>query len=338
MVIETEIALAFAAVCTATIFAFSRKWLAAGVIPFVLLVIYLADVGRVNAKFLFVVDAPHKVNEAKTPVVEFLAKESKTIRAVPMDGTDPMTFVRNGIPVMFTSNPVQQQRWQNFLDAFNLTSAMPDMLNVKYFVYGAAQYAQDKAQLGDKFQIAFQSPGGGQVVLENKNVLPKGWLVPAVAQINNLQQTFDILQNPSFDPRKVAIVESPPPFPLADPQSGAAIASNNVLVSTYEGERIVVTAKVPQNALLVLGEKYYRGWKATMDSKSVEIVPVNHVLRGVYLPPGDHTVEFVFDPLPYKVGKWLTLSSFVFFAAMLVREWLIWKRVKGADTGRSQAI
>jgi hypothetical protein len=32
-------------------------------------------------------------------------------------------------------------------------------------------------------------------------------------------------------------------------------------------------------------------------------------------------VRFVFDPLPFKVGKYLTLASFALFAAMLVREW-----------------
>jgi uncharacterized membrane protein YfhO len=83
-----------------------------------------------------------------------------------------------------------------------------------------------------------------------------------------------------------------------------------------------------QNTLLVLGEKYYKGWKATVDGKSAEVVPVDHVLRGVYLTPGTHRVEFVFDPLPFKIGKWLTLLSFAFFVVMLGREWLLKRRVK----------
>jgi hypothetical protein len=327
LVIETGIAIAFAVAYAAAIFACSRKWIAAGIIPIVLLALYLADVGRVNAKFLFLVDAPHKVNEAKTPVIEFLSRESKVFRVLPMDGSDPMTYVRNQLPVMFTSNPVQQQRWQNFLDVFVLTSAMPDMVNLKYLIYGTAQYAQEKAQLGAKYQPVFQSPDGGMIVLQNKTVLPKGWLVPAVAQINDPQQVFGILQNPAFDPQKVAIVESPPPFPMADPNSAAVLPSGSVAVTTYEGERIGVSARVPQNALLVLGEKYYKGWKATVDGMPTEIYPVDHILRGVYLPPGDHKVEFVFDPLPYKIGKWLTLVSFAFFAFMIGREVFIRKKL-----------
>ncbi len=79
-----------------------------------------------------------------------------------------------------------------------------------------------------------------------------------------------------------------------------------------------------RNVLLVLGEKYFRGWRATVDGKKTEIYPVDHILRGVYLTPGTHDVEFVFDPLPFKIGKWLTLLSFAFFAAMLGRE--VWIR------------
>jgi uncharacterized membrane protein YfhO len=77
-----------------------------------------------------------------------------------------------------------------------------------------------------------------------------------------------------------------------------------------------------------LGEKYYKGWKATVDGKNTEIVPVNHILRGVYLTTGTHKVEFIFDPLPFKIGKYLTLASFALFAGMLVREWR-GRRLKG---------
>jgi hypothetical protein len=330
LVVETGIATGLAALFAAAFGAFQRRWLTAGVLTGVMLVLFLADVGRINSKFMFLVDEPHKAKGEKTPVMEYLlAHKSSQYRVLPMDGGDPMQYVTNGIPVMFTSNPVQQQRWQNFLEVFGLTSAMPDLMNVKYLIYGTAQYAQEKAQLGAKYQPVFQSPDGGMVVLQNKTVLPKGWLVPAIAQINDPQQALGILQNPAFDPQKVAIVESPAPFPMADPNSGAVLPSDSVAVTTYEGERIAVSAGVPRNALLVLGEKYYKGWKATVDGKPTEIYPVDYILRGVYLTPGNHKVEFVFDPLPYKVGKWLTLASFAFFAFMLGREVWIRRKVNG---------
>jgi hypothetical protein len=228
---------------------------------------------------------------------------------------------------MFVSLPVQQVRWQQFLDSFVLSSTMPDMMNVKYLVYSADQYAQERVQLGDRYQPVFRSSDGDQVVLENRAVLPKGWLVPSAAVIANPEQRMGILQNPAFNPKAVALVETPPPIPMEAPDRSQPFPQQSVNVTTYEGEHIAVSAHVPQNALLVLGEKYYKGWKATVDGKPIEIHPVNTILRGVYLTPGDHKVEFRFDPLPFKIGKYLTLASFALFAGMLVREWRI-RRVK----------
>jgi hypothetical protein len=320
LVAETGIAMVVAALYGALIFARSRRWLSATVVSVALIALYLADVYRVNDKFMFLVDEPVKTRGVKSPAMEFLAKGSKEYRVLPMDDSDPMQYATNGIPVMFTSNPVQQRRWQEFLDTFSFTSAMPDILNVKYLLFRKEQYEKNGPALGSKYTPVFTSPDGGQVVLENRQVLPKGWLVPSVAVVNDPRQALGVLQNPAFDPRRLAIVESNPPLPLADMNSATPLPPQGVAVTTYEGERIVVKAQAPQNALLVLGEKYYKGWRATVDGKGVEIYPVDHVLRGVYLTPGEHRVEFLFDPLPFKIGKYLTFASFVLFAAMLGRE------------------
>jgi hypothetical protein len=59
---------------------------------------------------------------------------------------------------------------------------------------------------------------------------------------------------------------------------------------------------------------------------------VNHILRGVYLTPGEHRVEFLFDPLPFRIGKWITLVSFAVYALFLGRE--IWiNKSKGLGAG-----
>lgn len=327
LVAETGIAAGLAALFAAAFGAFQRKLLSAKALLLLLLALFLADVGRIDSKFLFLVDEPHRAKKEKTPEVAFLAGMPKEYRVLPLIG-DPSQYTAEKLPVMFVSNPVQQVRWQNFLDAFSFTSAMPDLVNVKYIIFGTEQYEQAKAQLADKYRPVFTSPDGTRTIVENRTVLPKAWLVPAVFQTNDTGQTFGILQNPAFDPRKVALVESPPTFAMADPDRAQPLLPQGVSVTGYEGERIAVTAATPVNALLVLGEKYYKGWRATVDGKEAEIQPVNHILRGVYLTPGSHTVEFVFDPLPFKIGKWLTMASLAFFAVMLAREVRIRRKVR----------
>jgi len=321
LVTETGIAAVLAAGCALLLVAIGRRWISVRYALSALLLLFLVDVGRINDKFLFTIRLPEHLRGVKPAVVEFVSKAGEQYRVLPMNGTDPMLFSVNKVPVMFTSNPVQQRRWQEYLDSFSLNSAMPDILNVKYLVYATEQYRQDQGQLDRKYQPVFQSPDGKQVVLENRQVLPKAWLVPSVVVLDSRYPAPQVLPSPNFNPRNAALVESAPPIQIdsaGNPQPGFR---GEVTLNHYEGNRIDLTASASSNSLLVVGEKYYQGWKAFVDGKPVEIYPVDHVLRGVYLAPGQHTVKFVFDPLPFKIGKYLTLTSFAVFAAMLVREW-----------------
>ncbi len=331
LVLETAIAAGSAFAIAGVIIGFTRKLIPVRVLLALLLFLFVADVWRINSKFLFLVPMPAKVQGVMTPAVEFVSKMPVGYRVLPMDGSDPMQYVANRIPVMFTPNPVQQQRWQDYLDAFSFSSAMPDMMNVRYLVYGRDQYEQEKALLDGRFAPVFTSPDGSNVVLENRSVLPKGWLVPSVALIPDSRQTLTILQNPTFAPRRLALVETPPPLPLLAPNAPLAGATGSVRLERYEGNRIDMAVTADRNSLLVLGEKYDRGWRASVDGKDTSIYPVNHILRGVYLAPGAHRVEFLFDPLPFKIGKYLTLVSFALFAVMLGREWWLSRRARSGE-------
>jgi len=331
LVRETALAAGLSALIAGSVVAFARRLVPIQVLLGLLLFLFVADVWRVNDKFLFLVPVPEKVKGRMTPAMEFVSRMPKEFRVLPMDGSDPMQYATHSIPVMFTPNPVQQQRWQDYLDAFSFASAMPDMMNVRYLVYGREQYEQEKALLGNRFVPVFTSPDGSQVVLENRTVLPKGWLVPSVAVIPDPRQALAILQNPSFDPRRLALVETPPPVFLAPPDAPVAGPVGTVRLERYEGNRIDMAVTAERNSLLVLGEKYYRGWKASVDGKETPIFPVNHTLRGIYLTPGNHRVEFLFDPLPFKVGKYLTLASFALFTVMLGREWWLRKRARSEE-------
>jgi hypothetical protein len=327
LVIETGLATGMAAFQAFVVFIFAREWISARICCLLLLGLFLCDTGRVNAKFMLLQDVPEKTKGAKTPAMEFLSRNSRLYRVLPMNGTDPMQYAGHRIPVMFTSNPVQQQRWQNFLDAFSFPSSMPDMMNLKYLVYEPAQYEKEKGQLGGKYAPVYRSPDGREIVLENRSVLPKAWLVPAAGVLEDPRQALAALQNPGFNPWRVAVIETLPPIPLADPAAPPPAEPGPVKIVRYEGDRIDIEAAPTRNALLVLGEKYYRGWRAAVDGKAVQIHPVNHVLRGIYLTPGAHKVKFIFDPLPFRIGKWLTLASFAFFVVMLGRD--VWvRRVK----------
>lgn len=327
---ETLIAAILATTVAAVLWLFRhrRGWVAA--LPLVLGVIYLGDVWRINDKFMFLVKPPQpRAASAGNPVTEFLRKGTGDLyRVLPLTGEDPMAYVSRKIPVVFTSNAVQQKRWQDYLDSLDLRSPMSDILNLKYVVAKSDELPRQKEMLGEKFVPVFTSPDGGEVVLENTSVLPKGWLVPAALTVPTPEQALMLLRHPLYDPRKFAILEEKPPIPLPAPGEGLPDAGR-VLVESYGGERIVMQAESSVNSLLVTGDKFYKGWKASVDGREVPVLRVNYLFRGISLPPGKHRVEMVFDPLPFKVGKWLTLSSFALF--LLTVGWEIARKRGGGS-------
>jgi len=313
---ETKIAIMFATVYALLIYQAAHGWRLARFIHVFLLIVFLVDAGRINGAILITIELPQlNRRDYRSPVIEYLSSQSKKLRTLPL-ASGAESYALHKIPVLFTSMPVQKRRWQEYLDVLSLQSALPDIMNVRWLVAEEKLYEQNREKFGDRYPVVFR--GGGEVVLENRNVLPKGWLVTNVEVVTDPAERLKRMLDPGFEPARTALVESQPQQILVPSEK-----PGNVKVVHYEGERISLSADTPTSCLLVLGEKYHQGWKATVDGKSASVVPVDHVLRGVYLTPGKHAVEFRFDPLPFKVGKWLTLGSFALFGLFAVREWMI---------------
>lgn len=69
-------------------------------------------------------------------------------------------------------------------------------------------------------------------------------------------------------------------------------------IVTYRPDEVVVEAAGP--GLLVLADTFYPGWTADGDRMRYTIQPVEGLLRGVGLGPGNHTVRFSFHAWNWK--------------------------------------
>lgn len=324
---ETAIAVGIAACYLSLFFAWSRKWLSTRVLTVLLVLLLGGELARVNGELLVTTTSPSgDRKQAKTDVVDFLLKNTGNYRIQPINEQNAHYYADYGLANISAYVTISEKRYKEFLENFNLMGAMPDIMNLKYLVMPLAEFQAQQAVLSAKYAPVFTSTTGS-VVLANKTVLPKAWLVHAVQVAPDPNQRLMLMNSPYFAPRQMALVENPPPFPM--PAAAGGDPPVPVEVTTYEANKIIITAATPRPALLVLGEKYYRWWYAYVDGKRVEIEPVNHILRGVYLAPGSHRVEFRFDPLPFKIGKYLTLGTFAFFGVLLLREWRNRRRPQG---------
>jgi uncharacterized membrane protein YfhO len=72
---------------------------------------------------------------------------------------------------------------------------------------------------------------------------------------------------------------------------------------------VVLEAETPEPAVLVLSDTFDPRWRAADNGEPVPIVRANHALRAVFLPPGQHRVEFHYRQPSAYVGLGLTLAT-----------------------------
>ena len=71
----------------------------------------------------------------------------------------------------------------------------------------------------------------------------------------------------------------------------------------------MLTVALSAGGVLVLADAYYPGWRATVDGAEAMIYPADSAFRGVLLPPGQHVVEFTYQPMSFAAGLAVTALS-----------------------------
>jgi hypothetical protein len=139
-------------------------------------------------------------------------------------------------------------------------------------------------------------------IFENLEAQPRAWLVHRVEVEPDPAARLLRLRNPDFDEAGAALLAAPLrtalPLPATAPAAGAA----TVTITRYDPERVEIAAASPAPGLLVLADQVFPGWTATVDGQPAPILTANHALRAVYLPPGAHTVRFVYQPWSFTLG------------------------------------
>ncbi|NLK49845.1 MAG: YfhO family protein [Candidatus Cloacimonetes bacterium] len=184
-----------------------------------------------------------------------------------------------------------------------------NMLNTKYFIL---PFEIPFDSLLTKIQPVSHSDDRKVVVYENLGALPRAWFVDEVRHVTEAESILGLMAEESFDPRRVAYVESPVEG-IAKPET------TEVKQTKAELHELEYSVSTDEDAFLVLSEVYYpAGWSATLDGKELPIYPVNYVLRGLKIPKGEHQLRLVFAPASYKRGITLSLIGILLALIALV--------------------
>jgi hypothetical protein len=179
-----------------------------------------------------------------------------------------------------------------------LPTPILDMLSVKYIIVpDSLPYASRLQNLRPVFNNSRLS------IYQNLGALPRAWFVQDTILSHSEEETLAMMANLEFDPATRAIVEYEIP--------GISAPDSAHVVQTEAGmHRLAYDYYTDTDALLVLSEIYYpAGWKAFVDGKELPIHPVNHILRGVKVPAGAHSLELIMAPQSYALSTRLSLAG-----------------------------
>ena len=119
--------------------------------------------------------------------------------------------------------------------------------------------------------------------------------------------TLRKLSSQSFDPAKTVLLATP----ISAPTNSAATDAKEGTVefTNHAPKDIVLKADATAPSVLLLNDHYDPNWKVFVDSKPETLLRCNYLMRGVYLTPGTHKVEFRFEP-PMN-GFYVSLAAII---------------------------
>ncbi len=220
--------------------------------------------------------------------------------------------------------------WHNFwTDPENLASQVVDTPEGQALAFRSAGGALEAANIRYVVSgVPLVNPRlrevhrGSALVYENTAALPRAYLVPQVVTTGPQESGLEAMRRPGFDPRATAVVASAAPVRLPEgPLSGAA------QVAEYTPDRVVVQTRADREALLVLADNFYAGWRAEVDGRPAPVLRANHTLRGVVVPAGSHRVVFTFHSPDLYTGFYVYLACLALLAAYGL--YLLFRRFAG---------
>jgi uncharacterized membrane protein YfhO len=173
------------------------------------------------------------------------------------------------------------------------------MLGVRYVILRGAPSAGARP--------AFQGPD--YWVMVNSNALARTFIPRRVETVTEDKTRLEKLASPGFDAREVAYVESPARLPNACRGSARIVEELPT--------RVTVSVRLETPGLVVLADRWDKGWQAWWNGQPVPILRANHALRGVVLPAGEGTLVFRYAPASFTWGLRLAGLAVVVLLAWL---------------------
>jgi len=195
---------------------------------------------------------------------------------------------------------VPQSVWFNRIDEYK---PFLDFLNVRYSVAGDAPVPKG-------WHLAAKQRGAQ--LFENDRVIERAFLprrvrvgVPEGDALNEMADATDF--------RETAWIEAPLP------RQEFANGSGRLRIARA-GSGFDIDADMETNGWMVISEPAWKGWRAYIDGRRMQMFFANEAFLGLHVPAGHHAVRLIYLPDGFVRGRAISLATAAaLIAAALVR-------------------
>ena len=181
-----------------------------------------------------------------------------------------------------------------------------NMLNTKYFIFPARQQRQT-------------------VPILNPHAYGNAWFVNKVQYVNNANEEIDALD--SIIPTETAVVDARFKDVLKGATESYKDSLSSIRLTSYAPNRLTYETNNAQDGIAVFSEIYYPdGWHVTIDGQPAELARADYILRTMYVPAGQHTIEMRFDPTSLHVTEGIAYGALALLVIGIIVAVLIAKR------------
>jgi hypothetical protein len=220
--------------------------------------------------------------------------------------------------------PAGSVRLQRLDVRFVHPTAQVELYGLAVFDDASKELEQLSFSTSSKFKRVYSDQD--VILYENQTWLPRAWLVPSAVVEKPSSEILTRMGQGDFSPERMVILEEQfdvnrlaPPAPADAPVTpitfdrplGTQVTSGpgTVHILQADAERIRLDANAKQPAMLFLNDLAFPGWRAYVDGKETPIYRANYLFRAVFVPAGQHSVDFVYQPRSFRLGLLMTLLA-----------------------------
>lgn len=185
-----------------------------------------------------------------------------------------------------------------------------NLYNVKYLLAG------QQTPVPAHFERVYDAQG--DLVYENKHVLPRAFMVYEVRLAKSDLDALGIARSPDFQPSRQIVLKG---------SSGAQARGapdvepvSHVEFETQNPNRTKYVVESSEAGYLFISEMWMPGWEAFVDGSREYVYQANYTFRAVWVPEGRHEIVLQYRPTSWRMG-WMTTCGTI-LVLVLVGVWI----------------